>query len=160
MWMPRLSGSDWGSPWRKISDGTKYVQADIQAQGPTFVGTFCISIRRSWGTLGVDVCKADVNSSMSSEVTIGGWIATFIIDIRGGSSSSGYISSGEKMPSIQWFIPLLIILKLGFFAGEFNYSIPTGMLKRWKGIMIGRVALIWVNKKVHDRAILLDHHSQ
>jgi len=28
------------------------------------------------------------------KVTIGGWIVTFIIDVRGGGPSSGYISAG------------------------------------------------------------------
>lgn len=28
------------------------------------------------------------------EVTIGGWIVTYIIEVRGGGSSAGYISSG------------------------------------------------------------------
>ncbi|KAG1903205.1 MFS general substrate transporter [Suillus fuscotomentosus] len=46
------------------------------------------------------------------EVTMGGWMVTYIIDVRGGGSSSGYISSG-------------------FFGG----------------LMIGRVGLLWVNKK-------------
>ncbi|KAL1676951.1 major facilitator superfamily domain-containing protein [Schizophyllum commune] len=46
------------------------------------------------------------------EVTIGGWIVTYVIDERGGGPSSGYISSG-------------------FFAG----------------LMIGRLALLWVNAK-------------
>ncbi|KAF4583440.1 hypothetical protein EYR38_002191 [Pleurotus pulmonarius] len=46
------------------------------------------------------------------EVTIGGWIVTFIIDVRHGGASSGYISSG-------------------FFGG----------------LTVGRVALLWVNKK-------------
>jgi fucose permease len=49
----------------------------------------------------------------SVEVTIGGWIVTYIIQVRGGGPSSGYISSG-------------------FFGG----------------LTFGRVALLWVNKKV------------
>ncbi|KAH7885743.1 major facilitator superfamily domain-containing protein [Phlebopus sp. FC_14] len=31
---------------------------------------------------------------VGAEVTIGGWIVTYIIDVRGGGASSGYISSG------------------------------------------------------------------
>ncbi|KAL4071424.1 major facilitator superfamily domain-containing protein [Scleroderma yunnanense] len=46
------------------------------------------------------------------EVTTAGWTVTYIINIRGGGPSSGYISSG-------------------FYAG----------------LMIGRVALLWVNQK-------------
>ncbi|KAF8966641.1 MFS general substrate transporter [Flammula alnicola] len=53
------------------------------------------------------------------EVTVGGWIVTFIIDVRGGGPSSGYISSG-------------------FFGG----------------LTVGRVALLWVNKKVGERRVL------
>ncbi|KAI9463115.1 MFS general substrate transporter [Boletus coccyginus] len=53
------------------------------------------------------------------EVTLGGWIVTYIIDIRGGGPSSGYISSG-------------------FFGG----------------LMVGRVALLWLNKKVGERRVL------
>jgi len=53
------------------------------------------------------------------EVTVGGWIVTFIINVRGGGPSSGYISTG-------------------FFSG----------------LMFGRVALLWVNKKVGERRVL------
>ncbi|KAG9221698.1 hypothetical protein CCMSSC00406_0005611 [Pleurotus cornucopiae] len=53
------------------------------------------------------------------EVTIGGWIVTFIIDVRHGGPSSGYISSG-------------------FFGG----------------LTVGRVALLWVNKKIGERRVL------
>ncbi|KAF8877279.1 MFS general substrate transporter [Infundibulicybe gibba] len=50
------------------------------------------------------------------EVTIGGWIVTFLIDVRGGGSSAGYVSSG-------------------FFGG----------------LMVGRIALLWLNKKIGER---------
>ncbi|KAI5996336.1 MFS general substrate transporter [Pisolithus albus] len=53
------------------------------------------------------------------EVTVGGWIVTYVIDIRGGGPSSGYISSG-------------------FFGG----------------LMIGRLCLLWVNRKVGERRVL------
>ncbi|KAF8664605.1 hypothetical protein AX16_000705 [Volvariella volvacea WC 439] len=53
------------------------------------------------------------------EVTLGGWIVTYIIDIRRGGPSSGYISSG-------------------FFGG----------------LMLGRVLLLWVNKKIGERRAL------
>lgn len=53
------------------------------------------------------------------EVTIGGWTVTYIINVRGGGPSSGYISSG-------------------FYAG----------------LMIGRVALLWVNRKIGERRAL------
>jgi fucose permease len=53
------------------------------------------------------------------EVTIGGWIVTYIINVRGGGPSSGYISSG-------------------FFGG----------------LTVGRVALLWINKKVGERRVL------
>ncbi|KAJ7485280.1 major facilitator superfamily domain-containing protein [Mycena latifolia] len=53
------------------------------------------------------------------EVTIGGWITTYIIDVRGGGPSSGYISSG-------------------FFGG----------------MMVGRLALLWLNKKIGEHRVL------
>ncbi|EIW85949.1 MFS general substrate transporter [Coniophora puteana RWD-64-598 SS2] len=56
---------------------------------------------------------------VGAEVTIGGWIVTYIIDVRGGGASSGYISTG-------------------FFAG----------------LAIGRVGLLWVNKKIGERLAL------
>ncbi|KIJ67634.1 hypothetical protein HYDPIDRAFT_127803 [Hydnomerulius pinastri MD-312] len=55
------------------------------------------------------------------EVTLGGWIVTFMTDVRGGGSSAGYVSSGF-----------------------------------WGGLMVGRIALLWFNKKLGEhRAILL-----
>ncbi|KAF8450936.1 major facilitator superfamily domain-containing protein [Boletus edulis BED1] len=59
---------------------------------------------------------------VGAEVTMGGWIVTYIIDIRGGGVSSGYISTG-------------------FFAG----------------LMIGRVALLWINEKIGERLALLTY---
>ncbi|KAG1800261.1 major facilitator superfamily domain-containing protein [Suillus plorans] len=60
------------------------------------------------------------------EVTMGGWMVTYIIDVRGGGPSSGYISSG-------------------FFGG----------------LMIGRVGLLWVNKKASPYPVLsMQHRSQ
>ncbi|KAG8773969.1 hypothetical protein FRC12_002212 [Ceratobasidium sp. 428] len=56
---------------------------------------------------------------VGTEVTIGGWIVTFLIDKRGGGASAGYVSSG-------------------FFAG----------------LMLGRLALIWVNQKVGERRVV------
>lgn len=48
-----------------------------------------------------------------------GWIVTYIIDVRGGGASSGYISSG-------------------FFGG----------------LTLGRIALVWINKRVGEKRIL------
>ncbi|CCA71736.1 related to tetracycline resistance proteins [Serendipita indica DSM 11827] len=53
------------------------------------------------------------------EVTIGGWIVTFIIRERGGGPSSGYVSSG-------------------FFGG----------------LALGRVLLLWVNRKIGERNVV------
>ncbi|KAK7039467.1 major facilitator superfamily domain-containing protein, partial [Favolaschia claudopus] len=54
------------------------------------------------------------------EVTIGGWIVTYIQDVRGGNpSTSGYVSAG-------------------FFGG----------------LMIGRVALLWLNSKIGERRVM------
>ncbi|KAH9003402.1 MFS general substrate transporter [Lactarius hatsudake] len=53
------------------------------------------------------------------EVTIGGWIVTYVIQVRHGGPSSGYISTG-------------------FFGG----------------LTVGRVALLWVNKKIGERTAI------
>jgi fucose permease len=53
------------------------------------------------------------------EVTIGGWIVSFLVNVRGGGPSSGYVSSG-------------------FFGG----------------LTFGRIALLWVNRKVGERRVV------
>ncbi|PPQ73193.1 hypothetical protein CVT26_014798 [Gymnopilus dilepis] len=53
------------------------------------------------------------------EVTMGGWVVTYIIDVRGGGPSAGYISSG-------------------FFGG----------------LTVGRLALLWVNRKIGERYVM------
>lgn len=53
------------------------------------------------------------------EVTLGGWIVTFIIRERAGGPSSGYISSG-------------------FFGG----------------LTVGRIALLWLNKRIGETRAL------
>ncbi|TFY55750.1 hypothetical protein EVG20_g9203 [Dentipellis fragilis] len=53
------------------------------------------------------------------EVTLGGWIVTYVRQVRGGGASSGYISAG-------------------FFGG----------------LMVGRVALLWVNKAIGERLVI------
>ena len=65
------------------------------------------------------------------EVTIGGWTITYIINQRDGGPSSGYISTG-------------------FFGGKQPRCAPrkVGKLIIFSGIMLGRVALLWLNKKV------------
>jgi fucose permease len=65
------------------------------------------------------------------KVTIGGWIVTYIINVRGGGPSSGYVSAG-------------------FFGGtSFHNNIAPRFAKcRHVGLMIGRVALLWFNKMV------------
>ncbi|CAA7269998.1 unnamed protein product [Cyclocybe aegerita] len=52
-------------------------------------------------------------------VTISGWIVTFIIEVRGGGPTSGYISAGVSA-----------------------------------GSMLGRIALLWINKKVGERNVI------
>ncbi|KAF8155522.1 MFS general substrate transporter [Crassisporium funariophilum] len=78
-------------------------------------GTF----RKVMATRAVHLLAFFILIYVGVEVTIGGWIVTFIIDVRGGGPSSGYISSG-------------------FFGG----------------LTVGRVALLWVNKKVGERRVL------
>ena len=64
------------------------------------------------------------------EVTIGGWIVSYIIDERGGGPDSGYISSG-------------------FFGGECAGNITTTLsLIYGAGLMMGRLVLLWLNAKV------------
>ncbi|KAE9403958.1 MFS general substrate transporter [Gymnopus androsaceus JB14] len=58
-------------------------------------------------------------SEHSVEVTVGGWIVTFIQTVRGGGANSGYISAG-------------------FFGG----------------LMLGRITLLWVNRKIGERRVL------
>ncbi|KAI0754413.1 MFS general substrate transporter [Daedaleopsis nitida] len=53
------------------------------------------------------------------EVSIGGWIVTYINNERHGGSNSGYISSGY-----------------------------------WGGLTVGRIALLWVNKKVGEWRVI------
>ncbi|KZS91217.1 MFS general substrate transporter [Sistotremastrum niveocremeum HHB9708] len=54
------------------------------------------------------------------EVSIGGWISTFLIDLRGASPSAGYVSTGF-----------------------------------WGGLTLGRVAFVWVNKRLGEMRVLL-----
>ncbi|PCH35199.1 MFS general substrate transporter [Wolfiporia cocos MD-104 SS10] len=54
------------------------------------------------------------------EVSIGGWIVTFIEERRGGGASAGYISSG-------------------FFGG----------------LMLGRLTLMWLNRKIGERWVIV-----
>ncbi|TBU31097.1 MFS general substrate transporter [Dichomitus squalens] len=56
---------------------------------------------------------------VGTEVTLGGWIVTYVVDLRGGGPSSGYISSG-------------------FFGG----------------LMVGRIALLWINKLVGEKRVI------
>ncbi|KAF5327217.1 hypothetical protein D9619_005088 [Psilocybe cf. subviscida] len=75
--------------------------------------------RRVLRTSAVHLIALFVLIYVGVEVTTGGWIVTFIINVRGGGPSAGYISSG-------------------FFGG----------------LMLGRVLLLWVNKKVGERRII------
>ncbi|KAG8857284.1 hypothetical protein FRB91_011510 [Serendipita sp. 411] len=67
----------------------------------------------------VQVMALFILAYVGVEVTIGGWIVTYLIDVRGGGPSSGYVSSG-------------------FFGG----------------LTLGRVALLWVNKKIGERRVV------
>ncbi|KAF7983221.1 hypothetical protein HWV62_23506 [Athelia sp. TMB] len=89
-------------------------------QPPQEQGTSTHSkIRQVLSLKAVHLLACFIFAYVGVEVTIGGWIVTFIIDVRGGGASSGYISAG-------------------FFGG----------------LMVGRVALLWVNKKVGERRVL------
>ncbi|KAG2050035.1 MFS general substrate transporter [Suillus hirtellus] len=70
------------------------------------------------------------------EVTLGGWIVTYILDVRGGGPSSGYVSSG-------------------FFGGMQQRALVDFDLSSYPlGLMIGRVALLWLNAKIGERLAL------
>ncbi|PPQ93572.1 hypothetical protein CVT25_005564 [Psilocybe cyanescens] len=66
------------------------------------------------------------------EVTLGGWIVTFIIQKRGGGSNSGYISSG-------------------FFGASLAFGLQIGRI----GLTIGRLCLMWLNKLVGEYRIVI-----
>ncbi|KAG2156824.1 MFS general substrate transporter [Suillus bovinus] len=76
-------------------------------------------LRQIFGNKDVHLLAAFTLIYVGAEVTLGGWIVTYIIGVRDGGPSSGYIASG-------------------FFGG----------------LMIGRVALLWVNRKVGERLAL------
>ncbi|KAF7319043.1 MFS domain-containing protein [Mycena chlorophos] len=70
------------------------------------------------------------------EVTIGGWITTYIIDVRGAGHEAGYVSSG-------------------FFGGSLVRcwcSKPGSILV--VGLMMGRVALLWLNQLIGEQYVL------
>ncbi|KAG8752025.1 hypothetical protein FRC14_007433 [Serendipita sp. 396] len=77
------------------------------------------SMSQILGNMTVQLMALFILVYVGVEVTIGGWIVTFIIHVRGGGPSSGYVSSG-------------------FFGG----------------LTVGRVALLWVNKKVGERRVI------
>lgn len=66
-----------------------------------------------------------------------GWIVTYIIDVRGGGPTSGYISTG-------------------FFGGMQHFSlIYFDLSLDSAGLMAGRLALLWVNEKVGFKVLNL-----
>lgn len=63
-----------------------------------------------------------------------GWIVTYMIHVRHGGPSSGYISTG-------------------FFGGKHAIiNVNKSNSNRTRGLTVGRVAFLWVNKKVSLRA--------
>ncbi|KAG2109890.1 MFS general substrate transporter [Suillus discolor] len=76
-------------------------------------------LRQIFANKNVHLLAAFTLLYVGAEVTLGGWIVTYIIDVRGGGPSSGYVSSG-------------------FFGG----------------LMVGRVALLWLNEKIGERLAL------
>ena len=72
------------------------------------------------------------------EVTLGGWIVTFIQEKRGGGASAGYISSG-------------------FFGGtpyQMNLLLLWVMLILCIGLMTGRLTLLWLNQKIGEHRVM------
>lgn len=66
-----------------------------------------------------------------------GWIVTFIINVRGGGPSSGYISSG--------FFGGMCLRYRSVTHGD---ALRLTCLFLLSGLTAGRVILLWVNKKV------------
>ena len=62
-----------------------------------------------------------------------GWTVTYILNVRGGGKNSGYVSSG-------FFGGKSIKLRLKLVS---NYL--------YTGLTLGRVGLLWVNKKIGER---------
>lgn len=62
-----------------------------------------------------------------------GWTVTYIIDERGGGPSAGYIASG-------------------FWGGKQRVHIMYFTSNEDSGLTVGRLALLWVNKKVYNRS--------
>ncbi|KAJ7165532.1 major facilitator superfamily domain-containing protein [Mycena crocata] len=75
------------------------------------------------------------------EVTIGGWIVSYMITVRGGGPSSGYISAG-------------------FFGGWLSVWSPIHLttlnlyVSRVAGLTLGRLILLPVNKKIGERRVV------
>jgi len=76
-------------------------------------------LRQIFANKDVHLLAAFILFYVGAEVSLGGWIVTYIIDARGGGPSSGYITTG-------------------FFSG----------------LMVGRLALLWVNEKVGERLVM------
>ena len=62
-----------------------------QQDAPTAQGS---QYRQILGLRIVHVLSFFILAYVGVEVTIGGWIVTFVIDKRGGGTSAGYMSSG------------------------------------------------------------------
>ncbi|KAG8809915.1 hypothetical protein FRC17_003175, partial [Serendipita sp. 399] len=76
-------------------------------------------LSRIFGNMAVQLMALFIFIYMGVEVAIGGWTVKFLIDVRGGGPSSGYVSSGF-----------------------------------WGGLTVGRIALLWLNKKVGERRVV------
>ncbi|TFL07867.1 MFS general substrate transporter [Pterulicium gracile] len=77
------------------------------------------NVNQFMGIKAVHVLAAFLLIYVGTEVTIGGWMVTYIIEERGGGPSAGYISSGF-----------------------------------WGGLAVGRIALLWVNKKIGEHRVI------
>ncbi|KAH9886093.1 major facilitator superfamily domain-containing protein [Cubamyces lactineus] len=98
-------------------------QQDImEAEGESGMNENAVDTNKFKQVLGlkeVHVLSAFSLIYVGLKVTLGGWSVTYILDMRNGSSSAGYIASG-------------------FFGG----------------LMLGRVLLLWLNKKLGERRAL------
>ncbi|KAG8710478.1 hypothetical protein FRC09_000122 [Ceratobasidium sp. 395] len=77
---------------------------------------------------------------VGTEVTIGGWIVTFVIEERGGGPSAGYISRQVLITEA---------LALTYLSNLSNAVVSSAV-----SLMLGRVVLLWVNEKVGERRVI------
>ncbi|KAH8110133.1 MFS general substrate transporter [Phellopilus nigrolimitatus] len=88
---------------------------------------------------------------VGTEVTLGGWIVTFVIDTRGGGSSSGYLTSGFFAGitlgrlSLLWFNKLVKSLRLEISIWFVPSLIGNAIAIAFVGLFLGPIYPILIN---------------